>query len=250
MISIIIEDEKTSANHLHKLITDNFKEFEVVAKLHSVEESIEWLEKNDAPELIFIDIELSDGTCFEVLDKTGNQSKLIFTTAYDQHAIKAFQYNSIAYLLKPISLKKLSEAIEKLNTIYKESVNDLNLIGELKKHFIKDFKKRFMIKQGEKIFHIKTEEIAYFVSEDGFTRSYLFNGKKHFVNHTIEELTQLLNPIDFFQINRKTIVNLESIHEVKAYFNRRLIVDLQPGYIEDVLISKERVKAFKLWLDN
>ncbi len=250
MNSIIIEDEKSSAEHLNRLLVENFKQLNIVAKLRSVEESIDWLKNNEPPELIFIDIELSDGTCFEVLDKTHNKSKLIFTTAYDQHAVKAFQYNSIAYLLKPINLDKLTDAINKLDTMFKNSVNDTNLIGELKKHFIKDYKKRFMIKQGEKLFHIKTEDIAYFVSEDGFTRAYLFDKKKHFVHHTIDELAQLVNPVDFFQINRKIIVNLEAIQEVKAYFNRRLLVDLIPPYIDDVLISKERVKSFKLWLDN
>jgi len=250
MTSIIIEDEKNNAEHLHKLIAENFPDINVIAKLRSVEESVEWLENNEDPELIFIDIELSDGTCFEVLDKTRNNSKLIFTTAYDQHAVKAFQYNSIAYLLKPISLDKLQEAINKLDTMFKSSVNNADLIGELKKHFIKDHKKRFLVKKGENLFHINVEDIAYFVSEDGLTMGYLFNKKRHFINHTIEELSQLLEPDDFFQVNRKIIVNLEAIKSVKSYFNRRLLVEVLPTYIDDVLVSKDRVKGFKLWLDN
>lgn len=248
MKTIIIEDEKHSAIFLHNILTENFSNLEVVTKLRSVEESILWLNQNPEPELIFIDIELSDGTCFEILESTKVKSKLIFTTAYDQHALKAFEYNSIAYILKPVTAKKINEALEKLNHNNYYQNNNL-VINELSKILKKEYKKRFLVKRGDKFWHINTDNIAYFVSEDGLTVAYLFDNRKFFIDHSLDELEKLLDPQLFFRINRKIILQITSIETVKTYFTRRLILDVTPKYNAEIIVSKERASHFKNWLD-
>lgn len=249
MKTIIIEDEKKSAEHLHNLIKTGFPEINVLQKLRSVEDSLHWLNNNEHPDLIFIDIELSDGTCFEILNETKTKAKLIFTTAYDQHALKAFDFNSIAYLLKPITERKLSEAIEKIDGIYPNNGNEI-VVNELKKLFKQDYKKRFLVKRGEKLWHVNTCDIAYFASEDGLSLAYLFDKRKFFIDHSLDELENLLDPVDFFRINRKLYLNISCIKTVKAYFTRRLMLEIEPPYENEVIVSKERVSKFKTWLDT
>jgi two-component system response regulator LytT len=249
MKAIIIEDEKYSALHLQTLIQENFPEIEIISLLRSVTSSIEWLSMNTEPDLIFIDIELSDGTCFEILDQIKPKSRLIFTTAYDQHAIKAFDYNSIAYLLKPITKEKLTEVIKKINSL--PTANNIQIIEDIKKHLQPtNYKKRFLVKRGDKFWQIPAEEIAYFVSEEGLTVGYLFDKRNYFIEYTLDALLPQLDPSMFFRINRKVILNINAIQTVKTYFSRRLLLDITPEYEEDIIVSKERVSEFKKWLDE
>lgn len=249
MKAIIIEDEKQSADFLELLLQKHHSGIDALVKLRSVEESLEWFRANADPDLIFIDIELSDGTCFEILEQVNPTSKLIFTTAYDQHALKAFKYNSIAYLLKPITTEKLQEALIKLESENSNKKNEV-IINELKSILQPTYKKRFLVKRGESFLHIPVDDIAYFISEDGLTRAYLFDGKKHFIDHTLEDLECLINPVEFFRINRKIILNINAITTVKTYFSRRLLLELEPKAGTEILVSKDRVAKFKTWLDS
>ncbi len=249
MKSVIIEDEKQSAEHLDRILKSSFPQIEVIAKLRSVEESIEWFNENEHPELIFMDIELSDGTCFDLLEEVDIQSQLLFTTAYDQHALKAFEYNSIAYLLKPITETKLKDALSKVKTMYIDRDNS-SIINELTKFLKHEYKKRFLVKRGDSFWHIAIDKIAYFVSEDGLTVGYLFDKRKFFIDHTLDDLEKIINPSDFFRINRKTILNINSIVTVKTYFARRLLLEVEPKPSEDIIVSRERSAKFKSWLSE
>lgn len=248
MQAIIIEDEKQSAELLHQLIKQNFSHINILVKLRSVEDSIDWLNNNEHPEVIFIDIELSDGTCFEILDDTKTKAKLIFTTAYDQHALKAFEFNSIAYLLKPITESKLTEALHKIEGFYKTKTN-ATIINELKKLITPDYKKRFLVKKGDKFWHIPVNDIAYFISKEGLTVAHLNDSRTFFIDYSLDELENMLAPNDFFRINRKIILQINSVKTVSTYFSRRLKLETTPKYNIDIIVSKERVGNFKKWLD-
>lgn len=248
MECVIIEDEKQSAQLLEKLLIANFDNIQIKAMLRSVEESILWFQNNPSPDLVFIDIELSDGTSFEVLEQVQITSKLIFTTAYDQHAVKAFDFNSIAYLLKPITLDKLKNAVQKIDMGAK--ITGSEIIQKLESFINPGYKKRFLVKKGEKFWHIPTEDIAYLCAEDGLTIGYLFDGRKHFIDYTLDDLETKIEPDKFFRINRKLLININSILTVKTYFSRRLMLEVEPKTEMEVIVAKERVAAFKLWLDN
>jgi two-component system response regulator LytT len=250
MKAVIIEDEKLNAEHLKKLIDEEFKEIIVTDVLRSVEHALEWMKVNREPELIFMDIELSDGTCFDILEGIQLQAKIIFTTAYDQHAIKAFDYNSIAYILKPVTREKLKEAIDKIQIYHGDNTHINHILDQLRPKLIKEHKKRFLVKTGAQFKHIPVENISYFVSEDGLSLAYTLDKKKYFVDYTLDELIRLIDPSFFFRVNRKFIVNLDSIISVKTYFSRRLLIEMTPSYTEDIIVSKERVKQFKSWLDS
>lgn len=250
MKSIIIEDEKQSAEHLNILINKHYPKINVLAKLRSVEESIEWFNSNTEPDLIFIDIELSDGTCFEILEAIKTNAKLVFTTAYDEHAIRAFEFNSIAYLLKPINFDKLKGALDKIE-FYKTYHSNDSIFNEIKALLTqKEYKQRFLVKRGDKFWHIPVNDIAFFASEEGLTVAYLSDFRKFFIDHSLDELENMLYPKDFFRINRKFILNINSIQTVKTYFTRRLLLETEPKYAEDIIVSKERVNSFKRWLDS
>ncbi|MFY0593737.1 LytR/AlgR family response regulator transcription factor [Roseivirga sp.] len=247
MKAIIIEDEALSAKRLAKLIRESLPHIEVLSILGSVNESLAWFSENEYPDLIFLDIQLGDGTGFEILKKLKGYPHIIFTTAYEEYALDAFKYNSIDYLLKPIDSKELVRAINKLEEIHKtEQGVYQDKIEALSKHFMPSFRERFLVKVGMQFKSVLTQDVAYFYYHDGL--SYLQTKDQCLpIDYTLDQLINELNPKDFFRINRQFIVSLNAVQEIHAYFNSRLLLNLSPSTETEVIVSRERVLSFKLW---
>ena len=251
MLTIIIEDEKPAARLLQrKLEKLNLK---VDNMLHSVEESIAWFSNNEHPDLIFLDIQLSDGLSFEIFDKVAIKSAIIFTTAYDEYALKAFKLNSIDYLLKPIDEDELEVAVTKFKANLPKPETSLQLDFEqikkmLQNSFDKNYKTRFTVKIGQQLKVILIEEIECFYSENKGTYIHTSDNRNYLIDSTLEVLEQELDSKNFFRISRKFIVPLKSIKEILLYSNSRLKIIL-PTYKEDeVIVSREKVQEFKTWI--
>lgn len=245
---VIIEDEKLSANHLSALLKKIDSNVEVVGEFESVKETVSAFNKGIKCDLLFADIHLADGLSFEIFSKTTIEAPIIFTTAYDEYAIKAFKLNSVDYLLKPISIDDLKQAVTKFkNTSQKVSYPE-NFI-EIIKNISKKYKSRFMVKSGENIASVKTEDIESLISEEGVVILNTTSNKRYVVDYTLDEFETMLDPKQFFRINRKAIININSIQKVTIYFNSRLKImanSLQNE--EDGIVSRERVNDFKAWL--
>ncbi|CAM3457558.1 LytR/AlgR family response regulator transcription factor [Flavobacterium chungbukense] len=253
MITLIIEDEKPAARLLQRKLEK--LDVTVETMLHSVEESVQWFENNPHPDLIFLDIQLSDGLSFEIFEKIDIKSAIIFTTAYDEYALKAFKLNSIDYLLKPIDEDDLETAVSKYKTRIPKTTETSNLQLDfeqirqmLSNPFEKTYKKRFTVKIGQHLKVITTEEIECFFSENKGTYIHTCDNRDYLIDSTLEILEQELDKKDFFRVSRKFIVPLKAIKEIQVYTNSRLKVIL-PTYKEDeVIVSREKVQDFKAWL--
>ncbi len=246
---LIIEDEPLAQEELVRLVTRNFPQMKIVATLDSVEDSVEWLSINSA-DLIFMDIHLSDGLSFDIFDAVDVTSPIIFTTAYDQYAIQAFEVNGVGYILKPLDEAKLVAAVERFQRNSEPSSDN---IAELMKQLRapqKGYKSRIAIKLGDKISFVTIDEIAYFFSEDRVTFAVQHNGKRQIVDYNIETLETILDPLNFFKVTRGCIASIKSIDKVSKYFNSRLKVTLKPEYDREVLISRVNVPKFVAWLDG
>ena len=250
MTTIIIEDEKPAARLLQrKLEKLNIK---VGVMLHSVEEAIDWFSNNEHPDLIFLDIQLSDGLSFEIFEKIEIKSAVIFTTAYDEYALRAFKLNSIDYLLKPIDEDDLEIAVAKFKArLPKQETLQLDF-EQIKKMlsnpFEKNHKKRFTVKIGQHLKVISTDEIECFFSENKGTYLHTFDNRNYLMECTLELLEQELDPSDFFRISRKFIIPLKAIKEIVVYSNSRLKVILPSYKEEEVVVSREKVSDFKNWI--
>ena len=254
MTTIIIEDEKPAARLLQRKLEK--LTIEVGVMLHSVEESIEWFSKNGHPDLIFLDIQLSDGLSFEIFEKVEIKSAVIFTTAYDEYALRAFKLNSIDYLLKPIDEDDLKIAVAKFKSLLpKEEIQSQSLgidFEQIKKMLInpfeKNYKKRFTVKIGQHLKVISIDEIECFFSENKGTYIHTFDKRDYLIECSLELLEKELDPANFFRINRKFIVPLKAIKEIVVYSNSRLKVILPSFSEEDVIVSREKVSDFKTWI--
>ncbi|MET0759139.1 MAG: LytTR family DNA-binding domain-containing protein [Flavobacterium sp.] len=250
MTTIIIEDEKPAARLLHRKLQK--LNIEVGVMLHSVEESIEWFSNNEHPDLIFLDIQLSDGLSFEIFEKIEIKSAVIFTTAYDEYALRAFKLNSIDYLLKPIDEDDLEVAVSKFKArLPKPETLQLDF-EQIKKMlsnpFEKNHKKRFTVKIGQHLKVISTDEIECFFSENKGTYIHTFDNRNYLIESTLEVLEQELDPADFYRVSRKFIIPLKAIKEIVLFSNSRLKVIL-PSYKDDeVIVSREKVSEFKTWI--
>jgi DNA-binding LytR/AlgR family response regulator len=251
MKAIILEDEKLSIEHLVNLLSKIDKEIQVIATFDSVKKSIEAFKKGLTADLIFVDIHLADGISFEIFSKVAIDIPIIFTTAYSEYAIKAFKVNSIDYLLKPIGLDDLQGAIDKFRKLnFIQPSNLLENISSVYQNMIKQFKNRFMVKMGDTISSIKSDDIVHFIYEDGLVMLAANNGKRYSIDYTLDNLESLIDPICFFRINRKVLVNINSIQKVNSYFNSRLKIVCSSLAEDDCIVSRERVQEFKLWLDK
>lgn len=251
MKTIIIEDEKPAARRLNRLVIQ--LGLKVQAMLHSVEEAVNWFQNNEHPNLIFLDIQLSDGLSFEIFEEVEVNSAIIFTTAYDEYALKAFKLNSIDYLLKPIDQDELKTAVYKYKQNKNEQNNNLQVnIDEIKKLLInpidRKFKKRFTIKIGQKIKIIHTNTIDCLYSENKAT--YIFTNEKrnYIIDNSLEYWENKLNPEVFFRVNRTFIIHINAIKSIVAYTNSRLKITLNNYNKKEIIVSRERVKDFKLWI--
>ena len=252
---IIIEDEYPAVERLEKLLEKTDEDISVVATLDSVEASIYWLQTHPAPDLILSDIQLSDGLSFEIYEQVVIQSPIIFTTSYDEYAIRAFRHKSIDYLLKPIKYEALVQALEKYQAFRMDATgNDyaarLEQLLDNLSHTGKSHKKRFLVRKGEQLIPIIDEEIAYFYTENELVYLINHSGRKHTLDYTLEQLEKLIDPAKFFRINRQFVVSMAAIQQIHTYFSSRLKLQLQPPPDSEVLVSKGKVKVFKEWLEE
>jgi DNA-binding LytR/AlgR family response regulator len=247
---LIIEDEKPAARLLQRKLQK--LGLEAGTMLHSVEESIEWFSNNPHPELIFLDIQLSDGLSFEIFESIPISSSVIFTTAYDEYALRAFKLNSIDYLLKPIDEDDLEAAVNKYRG-QQTKVQNLSLDFDQIKRMLanpaeKSYKKRFTVKMGQHLKMINTEDAECFYSENKGTYIHTVDGRDYLLEITLEQLENELDPAKFFRVSRKFIVSINAIKDIVVYTNSRLKIIL-PTYKEDeVIVSRERVNDFRAWL--
>lgn len=252
---VIIEDEAFAADILESMILELRPETDVLEKLESIEEAVEWFSTNQHPDLVFCDIHLSDGNSFEIFRQTEIKCPVIFTTAYNEYAIEAFKVNSVDYLLKPIEKRELAKAIRKY-----EELKQTNLPLEIKnlQNLLQDAnsgrsrtekKSRFMVRSGQAIKTISCEKVAYFLAEDGVVLLVTFEENRFVVGYTLDQLEEMLDPERFFRTNRQLIANIKSVKEVSPYFKGRLHLALNPSLAGDQIISSSKASAFKKWLD-
>jgi DNA-binding LytR/AlgR family response regulator len=252
---LIIEDEYPAAERLERMLERADPTIRVSAVLESVEVATDWLRTNVAPDLILSDIQLSDGLSFEIYEHVLVQSPIIFTTSYDEYAIRAFKHKSIDYLLKPIKFEELQRAIEKYRTLHSvPTVTDhaarLEKLLDTLSHSGRTYKKRFLVKKGEQLIPVADEAVAYLYTENELVYLITHGSKKYVVDYTLEQLDGLLDPTHFFRINRQFIVSLAAVQQIHTYFSSRLKLQLQPTASTDVVVSKGQVKGFKAWLEG
>jgi DNA-binding LytR/AlgR family response regulator len=240
---LIIEDEQPAFKRLSKLIQEVAPAMNILAHLDSVESSKDWLQRNPKPELVFMDIHLADGSAFDLLKKVKLECPVIFTTAYDQYAMDAFKAASIDYLLKPVKKEDLKDALDKLQLF-----KDIFQKKEKNQDAPVEYKKRFLIRFGEHIKTIGTEDIAYCYSENKATFARTLDGRNYPMDHNLDALEQLLDPKDFFRINRQYLISLKAIEEMRTYTKARVLVKLNPPVKEQPVVSSERAADFKHWL--
>ncbi len=247
---IIIEDEKPAARLLQRKVEK--LGLQVNTLLHSVEEAIDWFSKNEHPDLIFLDIQLSDGLSFEIFEKVTIKSAIIFTTAYDEYALKAFKLNSVDYLLKPIDEDDLEIAVVKFKSRVPKAESVQMDFEQIRRMFsnpeIKTYKSRFTVKIGQHLKVVTTDEIECFYSENKGTYIHTSDNRDYLIDSTLELLEQDLDPKYFFRVSRKFIVPLKSIKEIVLYSNSRLKVILPSYKVDEVIVSREKVSDFKEWI--
>lgn len=245
---VIIEDEKPSARRLSRMLEKQY--LTVSQMLCSVKESIEWFAENEHPDLIFLDIQLSDGLSFEIFEQVNLKSAIIFTTAYDEYALKAFKLNSVDYLLKPIDEEELNQAIGKYKTQLLQAPINLNNLRQIlqRENPKKIYKKRFSVNVGQHLKFFTTEEIVCFFSEHKGTYLRTNTNRNYLLNTTLENLNEEVSPEIFFRVNRKFLINLYAIQDIISYTNSRLKINLKNHEGPEIIVSRERVKDFKNWL--
>ncbi|NDV43881.1 LytR/AlgR family response regulator transcription factor [Flagellimonas sediminis] len=248
---IIIEDEKPAARRLARLLSE--QQIEVSTMLHSVDESIEWFQNNPHPDLIFLDIQLSDGLSFEIFDVVEVKSAIIFTTAYDEYALQAFKLNSIDYLLKPIDDEELETAVKKYRNFKPENQKISVDFNDIKKLLVnpleREYKKRFTVRVGQHLKIINADDVECFYSENKGTYAATSDGRNYLLDTTLEQLDEELSPQAFFRVSRKFYVNVNHIGDIISYTNSRLQIKLNRFNEQEIIVSRERVKDFKLWLE-
>jgi two-component system, LytTR family, response regulator LytT len=254
---LILEDELPAAEHLEKMLKKLDSEIRIVGKIRSVEGAANWFKDHAAPDLLLSDIHLLDGLCFDLFQITDIRCPVIFTTAYDQYAIRAFEVHSIDYLLKPISKEKLDLAIQKFKerelpaqTQDWEGAHSMHELLRALKGKEPQYKSRFMVRLGQRIMAITVEQIAYFYSESKLTFIVTEDGRKLPIDTPLNEIEGLLDPKSFFRINRQFIVKFTAIAEMHPYFKGRIKLKLQPDCQEEIVVSSERSPEFKSWLEQ
>lgn len=248
---LIIEDEKHTAQRLVQLIMEIKKDAQIVAVLNSVESSLLWFRNNEEPDLIFQDIQLGDGLCFEIYDSIHIQSPIVFTTAYSEYALKSFELNSISYVVKPYDKKDLQEVFDKYDNIKSHfNVPETQLLQEILFQKKTTYKRRFLIKIGEQYQVLNAKDIAFVVFDHGLSFAYTFNNERFPLDLSMNELANQLDPNIFFRINRQTIINSSSIKKISNWFNARLKLETEPREAIEFVVSREKVKDFKEWLND
>lgn len=251
MKALIIEDEKIAAHALQKLIGEVSPNTEIIGVIESVEESVEWLESNPMPDLMFMDIHLADGSSFAIFEKVHVTCPVIFTTAYDEFALKAFEVNSIDYLLKPISKDALERAMNKFQTLAGARFNAdkverlLEQLGDKKR-----YRSYFLLPERDKLVPLSTRDIAYAYIDAKSVKIVTHEHKNFYLTHTLDDLMAQLDPNMFFRANRQFIVSRESIKDVSIWFGNKLAINLNVEVPEKIIVSKAKVAEFKSWFSS
>ncbi len=255
MKTLIIEDEQFAANKLISLIHQYDPQIEILDQIDTVEDAVEWLNNNPAPDILFLDIHLADGSSFEIFEQTTVQVPIIFTTAYDQYAIRAFKTKSVDYLLKPIKFPDLKAALDKYHDLFgKPTTQDFGIemraLASLIQSQQKEYKTRFLVKIGNIIKTISITEVAYFLFEDRTTLIVTKENRRYPLKQTLDELETMLDPHQFTRANRQFIISIDAIQKIHPWFKGRLKLDLNPPQQIDLVISSEKSRGFKEWLDR
>lgn len=253
---LIIEDEELAAGRMMQLLNELEPGCELSGPLDTVKAAIAHLEKTQDYDLMFLDIQLADGKSFAIFESVQVDVPVIFTTAYDEYALQAFDLNSIDYLLKPVNREKLRAGLEKFRKVSryygKESPNTLlySLISELKTGTSGKYRERFLISRGDSMLPLKSSDIACFFAEDKVVMLLTCDNKRHIIPNTLEELETMLNPVHFFRVNRQFIVSADSVRKVHNYFNFKLKLELSPDPGIEIIVSRSRAAGFKAWMNG
>lgn len=256
---IIIEDEIPAANRLEKLILECIPDAEILDTLDTVEDAVEWFQNNQHPDVVFSDIQLADGISFEIYEQVEVKSPIVFTTAYDQYAIKAFELNSIDYLLKPFTKEQLQKSFEKLNnskanqngtSLPVSSLDLTTIVQNILAGKGSAYKQRFLISKGDVLIPLPASDVAYIFTEDKAILIKTHDGKNYFLNYSLDELEVQLDPSNFFRLNRQFITSLNAIGKISQYFNGKLKVDLKPIQEGEIIVSRAKTPVFKNWLEQ
>ncbi len=257
MTVLIVEDEELAVKKLRKTLASVDPDAEVVGVADSIMATVKWINENPLPDLILMDIELSDGQSFEIFNRVSIKCPVIFTTSYDEYALKAFKVNSVDYLLKPIQKEDLEAALQKmhqLKDLYKkpDSKQDMNiesLVKELQEKLqLKDYRKRFLVRHAQKLVSVDTDEIAYFFSDGRLNFFKTHDNKKFVVDYTMDELEEMLDPQKYFRISRSFYISVNSVEQIHDYFGNRLLLHLRPAVDKESIVSREKVTDFKKWM--
>ena len=250
MKAIIIEDEVIATKNLQRLIAQVNKDIEIIATLKSIEESVEWFSVNPSPDVVFMDIHLSDGASFSIFEKVKIQAPVIFTTAYDEYALKAFEVNSIDYLLKPINIKELERAIDKFSRLNKAQTDNTEVIATMLsmiKKESKNYKSSFLIPHKDKFIPLSVTDIAYIYSENKIAKINTFSNQTYYENDSLDKIQQQIDPSLFFRANRQFIISRKAIRDISVWFDSKLSINLSVDVPEKIIISRMRASEFKAW---
>ncbi len=248
---LIIEDEALAAKRIRKMVEELDASIRIAGMTDSIESSVEWLESNPHPDLILMDIELGDGQSFEIFNRVEVKSTIIFTTAYDEYAIRAFKVNSIDYLLKPVQQEDLKRGLEKFRELRLEAPmapQKLDIDTILSAIKGNNFKDRFLVKQGQRFIPVDIAEIAYFYTEDKISFIRTISDQRYIVDFSLDELEQLLDPSRFFRANRQVILSPKALDGIHNHFNGKLKLQLRPHLADEVFVSREKAGEFRVWL--
>lgn len=250
---LIVEDEELAQKKLQKTLAAVDSSAQVVGITDSIQSTVEWLRTNSNADLILMDIELADGQSFEVFNQIDVKAPVIFTTSYDEYALKAFKVNSVDYLLKPVQIEDLQAALTKYKKLSegtrKSDLNFESLVAQIKQQLQpKEYRKRFLVKHAQKLVSVEVEEIAYFYSDGRLNFFKTFDNKKFVVDYTMDELEEMLDPAAFFRVSRSFFVSVNAIEKIDDYFGNRLILQLNPAVDKEALVSREKVSDFKKWM--
>lgn len=247
---LIVENEKPAAERLCRLLKNIDNSVNILTITESVETTIDWLQNNNAPELVFMDIQLDDGLCFELFEAVKLDIPIIFTTAFDQYMLSAFKVNSIDYLLKPVEETPLRGAVDKFKSLYAERTIRNEVLNNFLRTLNTGYRNRFLIKVGANYKSIPVTEIScfYILERSVFIR--LFSGKDYSIDYSLEYLQKVIDPDTFFRINRNCIVNINAVNDILSYSSSRLEIKLSNKPVDDLIVSRDKVGEFKKWIDK
>ncbi|RBQ06666.1 LytR/AlgR family response regulator transcription factor [Pedobacter miscanthi] len=248
---LILEDEKPNAERIQRLVLEVRPNAQIVGIIPGVEKAVNWLSKNDSPDLILMDIKLADGLSFEIFKLTEVKCPVIFTTAYDEYAVKAFKYNSIDYLLKPVEKDELEAALTKYESVTQQVISSQVLLESVLAQLQpKEYRRRFLLSYRDTYKRINVADIAFFYSNLNISYANLYSGEQMAVPQTMEILEQELEPKSFFRINRQYIVHIDSIEQVHNFFNGKLRLKIKNCDDPDIIVSRTKAPMLKIWLDS